>query len=310
MKKKRITLTRPTKRRNLQMWMTIIVSIGLMLGVLAAIGIAMILEAVVPKSIHIPMWLEFLVFSLLIGWIVTWLLSKYILNPTQELGRAMEVLQTDFVSNVSHELKTPLSAIEGYSTLLQGCEALDAEQQEYVEKILFNTKRLSNLVGNILLLSKLENQEVAPECQVYRLDEQIRQSILALETEWTDKQIEFDIALDAIEYFGNEGIMHHVWDNLIANAIKFNPEYGMLGMTLKKEGEQIVYTITDSGPGISDEVKTHIFDKFYQADSSHKQEGNGLGLALVKRIVMIEGGEIDVENVSGGGCRFTVTLPA
>lgn len=226
---------------------------------------------------------------------------------THEL-RATEVLQTDFVSNVSHEFKTPINAIEGYTTLLQGCEGLGEEEQQYVEKILYNTKRLSDLVGNILLLSKIENQSIETNQSRYRLDEQIRQSIVILEPAWTMKEIEFDVELDRIEYLGNEGLLRHVWDNLIGNAIKFSPQSGLVTICLTRQSGKIVFTVEDSGPGLSEEAQRHMFDKFYQADSSHKQEGNGLGLALVKRIMTITSGSIEAENMERGGCRFTVIL--
>lgn len=226
---------------------------------------------------------------------------------TTELG-ATEVLQTDFVSNVSHEFKTPISAIEGYATLLQGSPEASQEQLEYIEKILFNTKRLSNLVGNILLLSKVDNQVIQSKNIKYRLDEQIRQSIISLEPDWEAKNIEFDVDMESIEYVGARELLMHVWNNLIGNAIKFDPVGGIVMIRLLRDNNGIVFTVEDNGPGISAEAQKHIFDKFYQADSSHKEEGNGLGLALVKRILAICQGEISVENVSPNGCRFTVRL--
>ena len=226
---------------------------------------------------------------------------------TKELKNT-EVLQTDFVSNVSHEFKTPINAIEGYTTLLQGCDNLDETQQEYIEKILFNTNRLSTLVGNILLLSKIENQSIQTSRSKFRLDEQIRQSIVALEPAWEKKNIEFDVEMESIEYLGNESLFHHVWDNLIGNAIKFSPCGGLVVIRLEKDGKNILFVIEDNGPGLSEEAKKHLFDKFYQADSSHKQEGNGLGLALVKRILTIADGDIVAENKKDGGCRFSVHL--
>ena len=227
---------------------------------------------------------------------------------TQELS-ATEVLQTDFVSNVSHEFKTPINAIEGYATLLQGSDSPDGDREVYVEKILYNTKRLSDLVGSILLLSKIENQSIPDKQTRFRLDEQIRQSILALEGAWTQKDVEFDVDLESLEYVGNEVLLRHVWDNLISNAIKFGPQGGLITLKLKKEVGKLVFTVEDEGPGLTDEAKKHIFDKFYQADSSHKQDGNGLGLALVKRILHISGGEIFAENIKDKkGCRFTVVL--
>jgi len=221
---------------------------------------------------------------------------------------ATEILQTDFVSNVSHEFKTPINAIEGYSTLLQDSDNLDDDQRGYIDKILFNTQRLSSLVGSILLLSKLENQQIPSHQVEYRLDEQIRQSIVALEPAWEKKDIEFDVELDRISYLGNEPMMRHVWDNLISNAIKFSPNGGTVKIHLVKKLKKLIFTIEDQGSGLSENAQKHIFDKFYQADSSHKQEGSGLGLALVKRILTIEKGQITAENIHEGGCRFTVIL--
>lgn len=226
---------------------------------------------------------------------------------THELG-AMEMLQSDFVSNVSHEFKTPINAIEGYSMLLQGSENLSEDEEQYVEKIIFNTRRLSSLVGSILLLSKLENQHISTNRFIYSLDEQIRQSIVAMEPVWAEKNIEFDVELEEISYEGNESMMRHVWDNLIGNAIKFGPEGGLVRVLLTKKENKIVFSVEDQGPGVSQDAIKHIYEKFYQADSSHKEEGNGLGLSLVKRILTLENGSIYVENLPENGCRFTVEL--
>ena len=292
------------------------------------------------------MELELVGVCLLVGILVTSQLSKFFFNSIKKLRGAMdkvaegdfsvrleekssskeimeiytgfnlmahelsstEILQTDFVSNVSHEFKTPINAIEGYSTLLQDSDNLDDDQREYIDKILFNTQRLSSLVGSILLLSKLENQQIPSHQVEYRLDEQIRQSIVALEPAWEQKDIEFDVELDRVSYLGNEPMMRHVWDNLISNAVKFSPNGGAVKIHLVKKLKRLIFTVEDQGPGLSEEAQKHIFDKFYQADASHKQEGNGLGLALVKRILTIEKGQITAENIPEGGCRFTVTL--
>lgn len=222
--------------------------------------------------------------------------------------RATEVLQTDFVSNVSHEFKTPINAIEGYTTLLQSCENLDEEQSVYIEKILHNTSRLSTLVSNILLLSKIENQSIPARRERYCLDEQIREAILDSEALWSPKQIDWDVELDRAEYIGHEQMMRHVWNNILSNAIKFSPQAGTVKIKLKDDDTYFVFTAEDKGPGLSDEAKKHLFDKFYQADTSHKEEGNGLGLALVKKILTIEGGEISADNSESGGCKITVKL--
>lgn len=235
------------------------------------------------------------------------ILNRSFNTMVDELGET-EVLQTDFVSNVSHEIKTPLNAIEGYATLLQDSDCTEEERCRYVDKILFNTKRLSDLVGNVLILSKLESGAFDINATVYRLDEQIRESIMLLESKWVEKEIEFDVELDAVKHNGDKKLLYHVWNNLLSNAIKFSPEGGLIAIRLYESDGDIVFTIDDCGPGISESVKKHLFDKFYQADSSHKQEGNGLGLALVKRIIDISEGEISAENLPDLGCRFKVIL--
>ena len=329
---------------SLRVRMTFMVAVEILVCVILSYSLSTLLNNI--SHIKIPILLELIVTSLFIGLLVTGFMSKWFFDPIKNLLKAMEkvadgdftvrletkssskeikeiysgfnlmtnelsnteILQTDFVSNVSHEFKTPINAIEGYSTLLQYNENLSDEQKQYVDKILFNTNRLSTLVGSILLLSKIENQSIPVNHTKYRLDEQIRQSIVALEPAWSKKNIEFDVEMDSIEYTGNENMMHHIWDNLIGNAIKFNPEFGLVRIHLTEKNDNIIFTVEDNGPGISDEAKKHIFDKFYQADSSHKEEGNGLGLALVKKILSVSNGEISVENIEGGGCRFTVIL--
>ena len=226
----------------------------------------------------------------------------------QEL-EATEILQTDFVSNVSHEFKTPISAIEGYATLLQDSDMpISEEQEQYIDKILFNTGRLSHLAGNILLLSKIEHQAIQTRQNWYRLDEQIRQSIVMLEPKWSEKELEFDVDMVDVEYLGNENLICHVWDNLLSNAIKFSPCGGTIYIRMMPEGERIRFSIENEGPQIREDSMKHIFDKFYQGDSSHKQEGNGLGLALVKQILNLCKGTVSVKNIPGSGCRFTVIL--
>lgn len=225
---------------------------------------------------------------------------------TAEL-QATETLQSDFVSNVSHEFKTPINAIEGYATLLQGASE-DSDRQDYVDRILHNTNRLSTLVGNILLLSKVSSQSIPLVPTTYRLDEQIRQSIVLLEPMWEARDVEFEVDLDEVMWTGPESLMHHVWDNLISNAIKFGPHGGLVSIRLRHTDGRSVFSVDDVGPGIPDGEQQHIFNRFYQLDSSHKQEGNGLGLALCAQILELCGGQIDVNNLPGGGCRFTVTL--
>ena len=337
------------KQRNrfsLRTRLTALVTIEMLVCVLIAYGVDQLFNQVFPWTV--PLEFELVGVCLLVGILVTGQLSKYFFNPIKKLRGAMdkvaegdfsvrleekssskeileiytgfnlmahelsstEILQTDFVSNVSHEFKTPINAIEGYSTLLQDGENLSEDQKQYVDKILLNTQRLSSLVGSILLLSKLENQQIPTNQIEYRLDEQIRQSVVALESAWSQKDIELDVDLDRVSYLGNEQMMRHVWDNLISNAVKFSPQGGKVKLCLSQKARKLTFTVEDQGPGLSEEAQKHIFDKFYQGDSSHKQEGNGLGLALVKRILTIEKGQITAENIPDGGCRFTVTLRA
>lgn len=222
--------------------------------------------------------------------------------------QSMETVQSDFVANVSHEFKTPINAIEGYSMLLQGSWEISDEQRLYIEKILFNTKRLSDLVGNILLLAKLDNQSIQKQATEFRLDEQVRHAIMLQELKWTEKEIDLDVELDEVAYRGTEDFLLHVWSNLLGNAVKFSPQGGKISVRLRKVGGEVVFTISDEGPGIEEDAKTRIFNKFYQGDSAHKEKGNGLGLALAKRIVDINKGAIGVENLPERGCQFTVIL--
>ena len=221
---------------------------------------------------------------------------------------SMETVQSDFIANVSHEFKTPINAIEGYSMLLQGSGEISDEQRLYIEKILLNTKRLSDLVGNILLLAKLDNQSIQTQSTTFRLDEQVRHAIMLQELKWTEKDIDLDVELDDVSYCGTKDFLLHVWSNLLGNAVKFSPVGGKITVRLQKIGEEIVFTIADEGPGIPDDAKTRIFNKFYQGDGAHKEKGNGLGLALAKRIIDINKGAIGVENLPERGCQFTVIL--
>ncbi len=331
---------------NINIFFTILVLVEFIFTIAFASFVQWILESVL--QITIPTTLFLLLVGAFMGSAIAFLVNRVFFEPIQKLKDGMndvsdgdfsvkidtnspinevkelyesfdlmvkelsatEILQSDFMSNVSHEIKTPVNAIEGYAMLLESEEITPEEQQEYVEKILFNTKRLSELVGNVLLLSKIDNQAIPKNEKKFRLDEQIRQSIMQLETKWTEKDIELDVELERTEFIGNATLLIHVWDNLINNAIKFNNQGGTVRLRLASDVDSIVFTIEDNGPGVSEEAIKHIFDKFYQADSSHRQEGNGLGLALVKRIVDLYEGEIKVENLNGTGCRFTVELPA
>lgn len=221
----------------------------------------------------------------------------------------IETLRSDFVANVSHEFKTPLAAIEGYATLLQNPALTPEKHGHYVERILENSRRLGSLSGNILLLSKLENQERVPERTEYRIDEQIRRCILMLEPKWAEKQLEFDIFLPRKQYCGSEQLLEQVWLNLLDNAIKHSPPSGCIRIAMQTETSCLRVSIADQGDGFGAEVQKHMFEKFYQGDVSRKSEGNGLGLALVKRILELCGGSISAHSQIGQGATFVVTLP-
>lgn len=304
-----------------------------------------IMEAA-PRERRVPLFLFFMG-SLLLGGMIALFVGRAIIRPIKNIGNAfhelskgnfsvkvsedeqikeireiakqfnamtydlshIETLRTDFVANVSHEFKTPISSIEGYATLLQN-HSLSAEKHDhYVEKILENSKRLSKLSINMLLLSKLENQEMVLNNNEFRLDEQIRKNILLLEDQWSPKGIEFDMDLPLQMYYGSERLLEQVWSNIIENAIKHSPQNGMIQIRIETRQNTLAVSIADSGDGMSDEVVKHIFEKFYQGDSSRNTDGNGLGLALVKRIVDIGGGSIQVKSEPGHGSEFTVTLP-
>ncbi len=217
-----------------------------------------------------------------------------------------EIFKTDFISNVSHEIKTPLATIQGYATLLQDDKLPKKTRQEYIKTIIVATKQLTNLTTNILKLSKLENQGIFTAHTQYNLAEQIRTVIVSLEKAWTEKDIEFELDLDEIIVKLDEELIAQVWKNLIENAIKFSNQKGTITISLKKEDNLVVVKIIDNGTGMTEQTKEHLFDKFYQGDSSHSNEGNGLGLALVKKIIDIHNAEINVTSELEKGTTFEI----
>lgn len=227
----------------------------------------------------------------------------------QELN-GIETLRNDFMANVSHEFKTPIAAIEGYASLMQDEDITAPERREYSRLIMESTRQLSSLSTNILKLSKLENQEFVPEKNEFDLDEQIRYAVLLLEAQWGEKDLNLDIVLDSVRFHGSEDLLMQVWLNLVGNAIKFCDAGDEISIQLTAAADAVTVRIADSGTGMSGEVLEHIFEKFYQGDKSRSSDGNGLGLSLVKRIVDLCGGNIQVESTPGIGSVFTVTLPS
>jgi signal transduction histidine kinase len=227
---------------------------------------------------------------------------------TKELS-GMETLRTDFIANVSHELKTPLSVMQNYGTLLQQPDLPEEKRLEYARAITDASRSLASMVSNILKLNKLENQSIYPASVTYDLGSQLCECLVGLEEVWDKKglEIEADVA-ENVYVTADPELLTLVWNNLFSNAIKFTEEGGKISLTLKSEGGKAVVQVADTGCGISPEVGKHIFEKFYQGDTSHASKGNGLGLALVKRVMDITGGDISVSSEVGKGSVFTVTL--
>ena len=231
---------------------------------------------------------------------------------TGELG-SVQTLRDDFVNQFSHEFKTPISSISGFARLLQEKELPPEKQSQYLEIIGEEATRLSDLSGTVMLLSELENQRMIPDRTYYSLDEQIKECVILLAPEWGLKHLDLDGEdLMPVVYLGNGDIMKQVWINLINNAVKYSPEGGKITLSLKKEGKEAVFSVEDQGPGISEEDREKIFQKYFQSKSNGRvmsSKGLGLGLSIVKRILTLCGGRIEVESRAGQGSKFTVFLP-
>ena len=230
-------------------------------------------------------------------------------NRMAEELSGLETLRTDFIANVSHELKTPLSVIQNYGTLLQS-PALTSEQRiEYSKAITASSRRLADLITNILKLNRLENQQIFPAAKKFDLGEQLAECLLDFENVWEEKNIDIDTDIEEnIIIYSDRELLSLVWNNLFSNAFKFTDNGGKVFVSLKKENDKAVIKISDTGCGISPETGKHIFEKFYQGDTSHAVQGNGLGLALVKRVIDIVKAEISVQSEVGKGTEFTVKI--
>ena len=220
-----------------------------------------------------------------------------------------ETLRTDFIANVSHELKTPLAVMGNYATMLQRPGITEEERCEYAKAISEAARKLAQLITNILKLNKLENQQIFPQPKEFDLGEQLCECLLGFEDAWEAKNLEIETDLEEdVRIQSDLELLSLVWNNLISNAVKFTPEGGTVGLSLKTEGDFVTVSVRDTGCGIKPEVGQHIFEKFYQGDTSHATQGNGLGLALVRRVMDILSGEIGVQSVCGQGSTFTVKL--
>lgn len=218
-----------------------------------------------------------------------------------------KMLGSDFVSNISHEFKTPLANIKGHAEILKSCKSQE-QIVEYCDNIIEAADSLTNLTSNILKLSKLENHAIL-EPNEFRIDEQIRMAIIAQEKKWSEKNLNINLDLDEVTIFYDETLFAHVWQNLISNAIKFSLDGGDINIVLRKYESEVVFVIKDDGIGMSEETQKRIFEKFYQGEVSRAKEGNGLGLALVKRILDNSHCSISVVSEEGKGSAFTVKIP-
>lgn len=236
------------------------------------------------------------------------MLQKSFNRMAEELS-GIEMLRKDFIDTFSHEFKTPIVSIRGFAKRLRAGVASEEKKSEYLDFIISESERLSQLAQSILLLSQYENQLVVTDKKPYWLDEQLRRCVLALERQWEKKGLRFELELQELRYCSDEDMMEHVWRNIIANAIKFSADGGKIRIVARTSGENILVSIHDEGEGIGAEAIPHIFDKFYQGDAAHSREGNGLGLSLVRRIVDLAGGDIEVESQVGRGTAFHVRLP-
>ncbi len=221
-----------------------------------------------------------------------------------------ETLKTDFISNVSHEMKTPLAVIRNYAQLLEKPGLTESERVEYANCIEDTAVKMTELITNILRLNRIENQKIVPEKKNYDVCRQLADCLLQFETRWEEKEIEPDFDFeDRAFVYGDESLLELVWNNLMSNALKFTEPGGTVTVRQWSEAGRVIVSFSDSGCGMSESTKRHIFDKFYQGDTSHSTEGNGLGLALVQRVISLHEGEISVESTPGEGSTFTVSLP-
>lgn len=235
-------------------------------------------------------------------------ISKCFNKMAEELA-GVETIRTDFISNVSHEMKTPLSVMQNYATLLQAPNLTEEKRIEYARGIATGSKRLADMMTNILKLNRLENQQIYPQTKKYNLGEQLCECIINYETVWERKNIEIETDIQEEVYVnGDEELLTLVWNNLLSNAFKFTDEGGKVTIILEDDEKYAIVKVKDTGCGISGDVGARIFEKFYQGDTAHATAGNGLGLALVKRVIDILHGEIEVSSEVGKGTTFTVKL--
>lgn len=229
-------------------------------------------------------------------------------DMTQELS-STEIFRSDFIHNFSHEFKTPIISIRGFAKQLCESDLTEEQKKEFAKIILDESEHLANMSSDVLLLSKLESQEIISDKEVFSLDEQLRNCMLIFEEKWSEKNMLIDMDLEEIDYYQNEDLLFHVWTNLIGNSVKFTPENGTIEVKCRRSDDNIEVVIKDNGIGMTSDTVSHIFEKFYQGDPSHATSGNGLGLPMVKQIITMMNGRISVDSTPSEGSTFTVSLP-
>lgn len=230
-------------------------------------------------------------------------------NKMCEELAGVQILRNDFINSYSHEFKTPIASINGFASLLMERKLPEAEQREYLGIIRDESERLTSLAKNTILLSKLSSTHIVTDAERYNLGEQLRQCAIIASRSWMEKQQRFTSDLPDVPFTGNRELMQHLWLNLIGNAVKYTPEGGEITLTLTQAGKNAVVRVADTGEGMTEETRQHLFDPYFQGDSSRSVQGLGLGLSIAKRIVELCEGEIAVESAPGEGSIFTVTLP-
>ena len=220
-----------------------------------------------------------------------------------------EYLRRDFIANASHEMKTPLAVIRGYAQLLEEEGLSPRERRDYAALIARETERLSRMTGNMMRLGRLENGALLPRQEEFSLSEQLRQAVLRLEPRWSEKDLAMEADLPEVLFTGDQELLGEVWLNLLDNAVKFTPAGGSVTVSLLPAPDRVAVTVRDTGPGMDEKTLAQSFEPFFQGDTSHREEGCGLGLALVRRITELHGGEIAVDSAPGQGTAVTVSLP-
>ncbi|WP_037284454.1 sensor histidine kinase [Saccharibacillus sacchari] len=230
-------------------------------------------------------------------------------KAAEELG-GVELLRKDFINNFSHEFKTPIISIKGFAELLREGAVTEEERDEYLDIMIAESDRLAQLASSILELSRLESSRIESEKETFSVSEQVRRVILMAESKWSARDLDFDLEIEEADYIGSSRLMNHVWVNVLDNAIKFSPDGAKLTIRVINEAKAVRVSIRDEGPGMDEATLTRIFDQFYQGDTSHASEGNGLGMTLVYKVLRLHEADIHIDSAPGTGTTVTVTLPA